>query len=113
MVNKAIQSGQKDIFDVSMLKSLYTSGDTDSMIDEQTAELTRAMTEAGDLLFRFYWKGDQFKEIYGPKNLPELEANLKKLFEILGDVVLFLKRNRLNQADYETLEPLDLSDNSK
>lgn len=112
-VNKAIQSGQKDIFDVSMLKSLYTSGDTDSMIDEQTAELTRAMTEAGDLLFRFYWKGDQFKEIYGPKNLPELEANLKKLFEILGDVVLFLKRNRLNQADYETLEPLNLSDNSK
>lgn len=110
---KAVELGQKDIFDVSILKSLYTDGDTDSAIDEHVSGLTRAMTEAGDLLFRFYWKSEQFKEIYGPKNLPELEGNLKKLFETLGDVVLFLKRNRLNQSDYEHLEPLNLRDNLK
>lgn len=109
---KAIQSGQKEIFDVSMIKSLYTAADTDSLIDEHVTELVKAMTEAGDLLFQFYWKGDQFKDIYGPKSLPELEGNLKKLFEILGDVVLFLKRNRLNQSDYDQQEPLDLEDNN-
>ncbi len=108
---RAIQSGQKEIFDVSTLKSLYTSSDTDSLIDEHVMELVKAMTEAGDLLFQFYWKGDQFKDIYGPKSLPELEGNLKKLFEILGDVVLFLKRNRLNQSDFDQMEPLNLSDN--
>lgn len=111
--DRAIQSGQKDIFDVSVLKSLYTTGDTDSIIDEHVTKLTKAMTDAGDLLFRFYWKGDQFKEIYGPKSLPELEGNLKKMFEILGDVVLFLKRNRLNKADYEQMEPLNMEDNNK
>lgn len=108
---QAVQKGQKEIFDVSMLKSLYTVSDTDSIIDEHVTQLTKAMTEAGDLLFQFYWKGDQFREIYGPKNLPELESNLKKMFEILGDVVLFLKRNRLNKSDYEQMEPLDLGDN--
>ena len=113
LAEKAIQNGQTDIFDLSMIKSLYTNGDINSLIDEHITKLTKAMTDAGDLLFRFYWKGDQFKEIYGPKNLPELEGNIKKMFETLGDVVLFLRRNRLNQADYDYLEPLNLDDNSK
>lgn len=111
LAQQAIQNGQTDIFDLSMIKNLYTNGDINSLIDEHITKLTKAMTDAGDLLFRFYWKGDQFKEIYGPKNLPELEGNIKKMFETLGDVVLFLRRNRLNQADYDYLEPLNLSDN--
>lgn len=112
-VQKAIQGGQKEIFDLSFLKSIYTSDDTDSDIDHHISDLMKAMTQAGDLLFLFYWKGDQFKEIYGPKNLQELEGNLKKLFEVTGDVALFLKRNRLNKSDYDRLEPLNLSDNQE
>ncbi|MDO4568795.1 MAG: hypothetical protein Q4D38_00245 [Planctomycetia bacterium] len=110
---QAIDRGQKEVFDVSAIKQLYVSADTDTDIEKALSKVAQGMNAAGDLLMLYYWKSDQFEEIYGSQRLPELEASIKKLFEIAGDVVLFLKRNKLNKADYKRLAPIDLGDNAE
>ncbi|MDO4857929.1 MAG: hypothetical protein Q4A17_08290 [Thermoguttaceae bacterium] len=112
-IERAIQSGQKEVFDVSMLKQLLTNADTETQVDKLLTRLTKGMNSVGKLLFLYYWKGDQFEENYGPQKLPELEGSLKKAFEVLGDIILFLKRNKINNLDFEGSEPINLSDNEE
>lgn len=109
-VERAIQNGQKEVFDVSMLKQLLTNADTETQVDKLLARLTKGMNAVGRLLFVFYWKGGQFEETYGPQKLPELEGSLRKAFEVLGDIILFLKRNKVNDLNFEGSAPLDLKD---
>lgn len=112
-VEQAIRNGQKEVFDVSMLKSLLTNSDTETQIDKLVTKMTKAMNTVGRLLFLYYWKGDQFEEMYGPQKLPEFEGSARKAFEVLGDMILFLKRNKLDMTAFEGSEPIKLSDNEE
>ncbi|MGN1273015.1 MAG: hypothetical protein ACI4UF_00375 [Thermoguttaceae bacterium] len=96
-----------------MLKSLLTNSDTETQIDKLVTKMTKAMNTVGRLLFLYYWKGDQFEEMYGPQKLPEFEGSARKAFEVLGDMILFLKRNKLDMAAFEGSEPIKLSDNEE
>ena len=44
----------------------------------------------------FYWHNEEFKDRYGKQDLPELEDTLRNSFEILGDLVLFLKQKTID-----------------
>ena len=110
-VEQAIENGQKEVFDVSMLKSLLTNADTETQIDKLVVKMTKAMNTVGKLLFLYYWKGDEFENLYGPQKLTEFEGSARKAFEVLGDMILFLKRNKLETANFEGSEPIKLSDN--
>ena len=108
-LEQATQDGQKEVFDVSMLKQLITNVNTSDHIDKIVSQLMRGMDKVARLLFLFYWKGDEFKELYGPQDLPELEGGLRKAFETLGDIILFLKRKSSKPITYSGAAPIDLS----
>ena len=108
-LQEAANEGQKEVFDVSLLKQLITNVNTSDHIDSIVSQLIRGMDKVARLLFLFYWKGDEFKELYGPQDLPELEGGLRKAFETLGDIILFLKRKSSKPITYSGAAPIDLS----
>lgn len=108
-VQQALQSGQDEVFNLSTLKQFLNDGDISAEIDEEVPELIRGMNHAGRMLFRYYWKGEQFKELYGPQEMPELESSLKKIFELTGDVVLLLKHKLKKDDTYGELSKLNLA----
>lgn len=92
----AATTGQKDVFDTSMIGSLVKSVRDDSMVDSHLGDLMKGLDKLGRILFSFYWHRDKFEDRYGKKDLPELEDGLRNSFEQLGDLLLFLKQKTIN-----------------
>jgi hypothetical protein len=91
VAQQASQSGQKDVFDVSMVSGLLKSVRPDTKIDRYLGDLMKALDKLGRILMLFFWHQDDFQDRYGKAELPELEDGLRNAFETLGDIVLFLK----------------------
>ena len=105
----AAQSGQKDVFDTSMIGSLVKSVRDDTMVDRHLGDLMDGLDKIGRILFSFYWHKDKFEDRYGKKDIPELEDNLRNSFEQLGDLLLFLKQKTI---DSYPDEGISLDDNN-
>lgn len=88
---QAAQSGQKEVFDVSMVSGLLKSVRQDSLVDRYLGALMKALDKLGRILFMFFWHQEEFADRYGKGELPELEDSLRNAFEALGDVCLYLK----------------------
>jgi hypothetical protein len=88
---QAAQSGQKEVFDTSMISGLLKVVRQDGLVDRYLGDLMKALDKLGRILFLFYWHQDEFEDRYGKQDLPELEDTLRNAFEVLGDLVLFLK----------------------
>lgn len=88
---QAAASGQKEIFDVSMLSGMLKNVRQDSIVDKHLGTLFESLDALGRLLFNFYWHNTEFEDRYGKSDLPELEDGLRNAFENLGDITLFLK----------------------
>lgn len=89
---RAQQTGQKEVFDTSMIGSLLKNVRSDSIVDKYLGDLMKGMDRIGRILFSFYWHGEEMQDRYGKKDMPELEESLRNAFEAVGDVVLFLKQ---------------------
>lgn len=92
----AAYTGQKEVFDTSMVGSLIKAVRDDSMVDAHLGDLMKALDKLGRILFSFYWHKDKFEDRYGKKDIPELEDGLKNAFEQLGDLLLFLKQKTID-----------------
>jgi len=90
-IMQAAQSGQKEIFDTSVLAGLMRTSRHDSLVERYMGDLLKALDRLGRLIFVFYWHNDVFADRYGRAELPELEDALRNTFEGLGDLVLYLK----------------------
>ena len=106
---QAAQSGQKEVFDTSMVGSLLKNVRSDSMVDKYLGDLMKGMDRIGRILFSFYWHGEEMQDRYGKKDMPELEESLRNAFEAVGDVVLFLKQKTVEPFPEEGFNS-DLSD---
>lgn len=91
VAQSAAQSGQKEVFDTAMVSGLLKAVRQDSLVDRYLGDLMKALDKLGRILFMFYWHQEEFEDRYGKQDLPELEDSLRNAFEVLGDVVLFLK----------------------
>lgn len=91
VAQSASQSGQKEVFDTAMISGMLKSVRQDSLVDRYLGDLMKALDKLGRILFMFYWHQEEFEDRYGKQDLPELEDSLRNAFEVLGDVVLFLK----------------------
>ena len=105
---KAQQTGQKEVFDTSMIGSLLKNVRSDSMVDKYLGDLMKGMDRIGRILFSFYWHGDEMQDRYGKKDMPDLEESLRNAFEAVGDVVIFLKQKTVEPFPEEGFNP-DLS----
>jgi hypothetical protein len=105
----AAQSGQREVFDTAMVGSMLRAVRDDSLVDRYMGELTKGLDKLGRILFMFYWHGDRFAERYGKADMPELEDSLRNAFEMLGDVILFLKQKTVEPYPEEAAQNVDLS----
>lgn len=105
----AAQTGQKEVFDTSMIGTLVKSVRDDTMVDRHLGDLMDGLDKVGRILFSFYWHKDKFEDRYGKKDIPELEDNLRNSFEQLGDLLLFLKQKTI---DSYPDEGISLDDNN-
>jgi hypothetical protein len=107
-VMDAAQSGQKEVFDTAMIGSMLRAVRDDSLVDRYMGDLTKGLDKLGRILFMFYWHGDRFAERYGKADMPELEDSLRNAFEMLGDVILFLKQKTIEPYPEESGADVDL-----
>lgn len=105
----AAQSGQKEVFDTAMIGGLLRAVRDDSLVDRYMGDLTKGLDKLGRILFMFYWHGDRFAERYGKADMPELEDSLRNAFEMLGDVILFLKQKTIEPMSGGLSNDIDLS----
>lgn len=105
----AANSGQKEVFDTAMIGSMLRAVRDDSLVDRYMGELTKGLDKLGRILFMFYWHGDRFADRYGKSDMPELEDSLRNAFEMLGDVILFLKQKTIEPYPNEAAQSVDLS----
>jgi hypothetical protein len=108
-VLNAAQSGQKEVFDTAMIGSMLRAVRDDSLVDRYMGDLTNGLDKLGRILFMFYWHGDRFADRYGKSDMPELEDSLRNAFEMLGDVILFLKQKTIEPYPEESSTDVDLS----
>jgi len=100
---QAAEQGQKEVLDTSVISGLVKVMDPDTVVDDYVGDLMLGLDRVGRILFMYYWHFDKFKERYGTQDMPELEDNLKNVFDNMGDLTIFLKQ--------KTIEP-DVTDAS-
>ena len=105
----AANSGQREVFDTAMIGSMLRAVRDDSLVDRYMGELTKGLDKLGRILFMFYWHGDRFADRYGKSDMPELEDSLRNAFEMLGDVILFLKQKTIEPYPDTAAQDVDLS----
>lgn len=92
----AAQSGQKEVFDASVMGSLLKSHAPLELVDRFMPTIITGMDRVGRILFLLMWHYKEFEERYGENDLAELIDNLKSTFNDLGEVVMFLKKRTLS-----------------
>lgn len=102
------QQGQKEIFDTTMIASMLKAVRDDSLVDRYMGPLVNALDKLARILFMLYWHSDEFRERYGKQDLPELEDTTRNAFEVLGDLVLFLRQKSIGS----TIDSRQFSDSS-
>ena len=107
VIQRAMATGQKEVFDTAMIGSMLKTVRDDMMIERYLPDLVKAMDRLGRLIFMFYWHGDVFVERFGSQDMPELEDGLRNTFEFLGDIVLFLKQKTIEP--YPEEDAVDLN----
>jgi hypothetical protein len=104
----AAQSGQREVFDTAMIGTMLRAVRDDGLVDRYMGDLTKGLDKLGRILFMFYWHGDRFADRYGKSDMPELEDSLRNAFEMLGDVILFLKQKTIEPYPEESTQDVDL-----
>jgi hypothetical protein len=97
VVQQAAQSGQKEVFDTSMIGSLLRSASKDSIVDRYLGDLMKGLDRVCRIYFQFLWHQEAFEERYGKEDLVELEDQLRQVIEQLGDLVLELKEGEVSR----------------
>jgi hypothetical protein len=98
-INHAVQlaqQGQKEIFDTQTIGALAKYTNSGDKIQEYVPNFVSALDKLGKMLFLTYWNTDEFDELFGKDQLPELIELVKNVFNNLGDLVIFLKKQMPN-----------------
>ena len=108
--NAARATGQKDVFDTSVLGGLLKQMDSGDVIDRYLTDISKGLDRKGRMLLMFYWHRDKFAERYGPDEMKELEDSLRNNFKGDGDLVLFLKKKAVEPDSGMRGGDVDLDD---
>lgn len=93
MLNAALNSGQKDIFNAAAIGALINLENIDDEVSSYLPALVKALDKLGRLLFMFYWHNDAVVDRYGKVESKALEDDLENVFKSLGDIVIRLRKN--------------------
>jgi len=104
----AASTGQREVFDTSMLGSLVKATSDDGMVDRWLPDIMKGMDRIGRILAIFYWHQDEFAERYGDGEMPEIEDSLRNAFEAVGDILLTLRQKTVDPYPDE-MNKIDLN----
>lgn len=94
-LQRAMQTGQKEVIEAGSLLALLDRSDPTSIIEEVMPSWIKAMSGAGRVLFMLRWHMPAFADRFGKRDLPEVEDWLQNLFELLGKAVLYFKEKTI------------------
>lgn len=99
---EAAQTGQKNVFDISMLAALLKTNRNDEVLGDYSKTFKLALSHVGRVLFKLYWDRDSFIDRFGEEDMDKFEDLLKDVFSNLGDLVLYLttKDERPELSDF-------------
>ena len=95
IIQSAISSGDKEVFDAAGLNALIQSYVPTDMVDRFIPSITVGMDRIGRILFLIYWHYSDFAKRYGEDEVSDLLDELRSVFERLGDMVIGLKKRTL------------------
>lgn len=104
----AAASGQKDVFDVSVLVALARDSRMEDHLASFIKDIIIGNDRIGRILFLYYWHFNKFAEKYGDDDMIELEDLLKEVFKSAGELVLFLKQKSVEPEAVATESVVDL-----
>lgn len=96
---KASENGTRAVLDSRVLRGVMKASDPVSVRREVIVKMMAGMDAAGRLLFRMYWKPEEFEERYGKDKFKELEDKISQVFQETGDLVIFLKEQAQDVTD--------------
>jgi hypothetical protein len=89
--------GNSSIFEHGVVGSLAKTYDSTMLIDKYMPDLENGLDKIGRLIFLFYWKPEDFSQLYGSDDQADLENTLLSNFKSFGDLVLtLLKKTKFN-----------------
>lgn len=103
------QSGQKEVFDMSVLNGLIKTHDISDKIDDLLKDVVRGNDRIGRILFLYYWHYDKFVEQFGEEDMRELEDNMRNVFRDNGDLILFLRQKSITPGAFDR-KTVDIGD---
>jgi hypothetical protein len=95
-IERAAETGQKEVFDAAVLGSLVKSKAPTEMVERFLPTIVAGMDRLGRILFLVYWHYDEFQERYGKEDLADFVDNLRSTFEAIGDLVIFMRKRTLS-----------------
>jgi hypothetical protein len=87
------------IFEHGVIGSLSKTYNSSLMIDKYLPDLETALDKLGRMIFLFYWKPEDFSDLYGEDDQSGLENTLLSNFTSFGDLVLELLKKRKSYSD--------------
>jgi hypothetical protein len=103
-VQQAAQSGQREVFDTSVISTLLKSTRDDQLVDRHIGPIMKGMDRIGRLLLVFYWNPEKFQERYGENEMNELENAFSSTFDQTGELVLFLKQKAIQAVPDQRID---------
>lgn len=95
----AITKQMPNVFDHAVLGSLSRAYDSATFLESYIPKLEEGLDALGRCIFLFYWKPQDWRNLYGLDDLQELEDQLLSVFRSQGDLVLaLLKKSRTSGA---------------
>jgi hypothetical protein len=82
------------LFEHGVVGNLINTYDSSLMIDKYLPDLEAGLDKIGRLLFLFYWKPEDFSDLYGENDQATLENMFISNFKSFGDMVLELLKKR-------------------
>lgn len=99
----------KDVFDASGLQSMIRTNSEDRLFNEDIPVLEESLDQLYRKLFNYYAHYSQYEERYGRKDTPELEDLLRSTADNMGDLIVFLKMNRVGGGPEDMSGFVDIS----
>lgn len=92
LLQQAVQSGQKEVLDVSVLSNLLNVTSDEDVIESNLKDAFAGLSALGAMRFGIYSHWDLFKERYGEEDLERKEKALRNVFRECGKILLELQQ---------------------
>lgn len=109
-VQRAADSGVKEIFDVSVMKTLVSTSRPEALIGDYTSTILKMMDRLCRMLFLGYVQEDDFKTQYGEDKYEEYMETIRNSMDDLSELFVFVSTRSVLADSMDTDGSDELTD---